>query len=487
MLNRRKFLKALGLGAGAGLLLPFYRGVLRAEDSALIPRRFVLFVEGNGIEPRAFLSAAVERAIEAAGGAIDDERYLYRGYAHTSALNVEGAGLGSAPSLTALQGSAGEASLEDRAAVLLGLSSKISGGGHSTECGALSCTRSPIGIPAGQTIDDLLANTPAVLGEAPFDAVRLGVASPGKRLMYSTCAFGPRRPAPIISDPTTAFNTLFGSVSTGAGQEVFSQRSDLLDFAREDVNAALRNFSGNSRERAKLEAYLGSLEVLIARQSKIEQMRDTLLTVKPGEPSEVALYTSDDPLDRLQAQADLGAAALLGGLTNVVVIALGTGTANFSLEYPSLTDLYPEGKMMKGHDLRHAAESGNAQCVDVLHTITRRAVGAMAGMARALDAAPELGQDGTMLDHTVMLYMSDNGEKHHSNAEEWPMLALGGAALGVHTDGRAVVFPKLGEDGHRQVSNVFNTLGHIAGLDLNTFGAETTNRLAEGPLSELWG
>jgi len=82
--------------------------------------------------------------------------------------------------------------------------------------------------------------------------------------------------------------------------------------------------------------------------------------------------------------------------------------------------------------------------------------------------------------------MSDNGEKHHSNAEEWAMLMLGGQALGFKTDGRSVVYPKHGHANNRQVSNVFNALGHAAGQDLNTFGAND-GRIEEGPLSELWG
>jgi hypothetical protein len=39
---------------------------------------------------------------------------------------------------------------------------------------------------------------------------------------------------------------------------------------------------------------------------------------------------------------------------------------------------------------------------------------------------------------------------------------------------------------NRQVSNLFNALGHAAAEDLNTFGGEGIKRIAEGPLSEFW-
>jgi len=477
--TRRTFLKTLGFGAAGALLLPFYRQLEASGGSGC--KRFVIFVEGNGIEPRNFLSTATEAQIEAAGGSIDGRRHLYRGYDHDAPIVTTDAGLSTAPSLSSLSGG-----LESKAAVVLGLSSKITGGGHSTEAGALTSTRSPAGSPSGPSIDHYLSTIEAVRMGAPFQALRLGVVGDNTRLNYSTCAFGAKRPAPITCDPTTAFNSLFGSVASGAGVQTFREKKDLLDFAVADVNRALGDFAGNSAERRKLEEYLQSLENMVNRQQKIEQMGSQLEAVKPVEPAEGTLYVSDAPLERLQAQVDLATAALLGGLSNVVVIALGTGTKHFSLQYPSLIDLYPGGDMLGGHDVRHAAEDGAQGYVDLLTAITDRHVAMMAQMASSLDATPEAGADGTMLDHTLMLYMSDNGEKHHSLAEEWPMLLMGGQALGFQTDGRSVVFPRHGNDNNRQVSNLFNTLGHAAGQDLNTFGGEGVKRIAEGPLTELW-
>lgn len=475
--TRRNFLKTAALGTAGALMAPFYRS-LYAQATG--PKRYVIFVEGNGIEPRNFLSPATAAALEGAGADLNGQRYLYKSYQHDTPVIARSAGLSGAPSLGGLG-----SDLETRASVLLGLSSKITGGGHSTEAGALSSTRSPSGAPSGPTIDHYLARLDAVRNRTPFEAVRLGVVGGNTRLNYSTCAFGPKQPAPITCDPTTAFNSLFGSVAAGAGMQTFTEKRQLLDFAVADVQRALGDFSGNSLERQKLERYLESLENMVDRQEKIQMMGSELQAVKPGEPGDVPLYTSTAPLERLQAQVDMGTAALLGGLTNVVVIALGTGSKYFSLNYESLIDLYPGGDMLGGHDVRHAAEDGAQGYVDLLTAITDRHVQMMAQMARSLDATPEPNADGTMLDNTLMLYMSDNGEKHHSQAEEWPILLLGGSGLGFNTDGRSVVYPRNGHDNNRQVSNLFNTLGHAAGDDLNEFGGEGVKRIAAGPLSEV--
>jgi arylsulfatase A-like enzyme len=94
-----------------------------------------------------------------------------------------------------------------------------------------------------------------------------------------------------------------------------------------------------------------------------------------------------------------------------------------------------------------------------------------------------------MLDHTIIVYMSDNGEQHHSRADEWPVLLIGGGALGLKTDGRTVIYPTIGKPGNRQVSNLFNTLGHATGNpSLNEFGGEGSLRIAKGPLgAEIFG
>ncbi len=109
-----------------------------------------------------------------------------------------------------------------------------------------------------------------------------------------------------------------------------------------------------------------------------------------------------------------------------------------------------------------------------------------ARMARALDNVPE--GNGTMLDNTIIAYLSDNGEKHHSEAREWPMLLVGGSNLGFKTDGRTVVYPGWNNPNDRQASNLFNTLGHATGnTELNEFGNEGALRIAKGPLDELLG
>ncbi|MEM9195618.1 MAG: DUF1552 domain-containing protein [Myxococcota bacterium] len=468
--GRRSFLASAGLGAGASLFLPLLHRI-QAEGAGAGARRFVIVVEGNGLHPYNFLSSPARAALAATGANIGaDERVFTRRYEHDAPVEASGE-LASAPALTALAGNAGEPSLEDQAMVVLGLSSKIAGGGHTTNFGALSCAPSNPSTPSAATIDHVLGQMPDVRGSTPFDVVRLGIHEDRGKTNYRTCATGPRTPAPIVCDPTAAFNGLFGSVASAEGQRGFRDRRDLLDFARADANAALAQFSGNSRERLKLERYLESLEVLSGRHDQIVAMEPTLRQVVPEDPTVSPLYESPHPLENLDAMFELATAALIGCLTNVVVIASGTG--HFDVTYSSFGAGTP-GR----HTVCHSHDNA------LLTAVTERHASFAARMARALRSVPE--GEGTMLDHTAILYMSDNGEKHHSKAEEWPALLLGGSALGLRTDGRTVVYPKHGHDNHRQISNLFNTLSYLGNGPIDEFGAEGDSRIAAGPLTEVY-
>ncbi|WP_233612477.1 DUF1552 domain-containing protein [Corallococcus sp. AB045] len=100
----------------------------------------------------------------------------------------------------------------------------------------------------------------------------------------------------------------------------------------------------------------------------------------------------------LEAQFQIATAALLGGLTNVVV--LSAGTSGIDVTYPAdITGL-------THHQLQHEIEAGANW--NAVVEVTRRHVALVAKLARTLAATPEVGASGSMLDPTAILFMSDN-------------------------------------------------------------------------------
>ncbi|MFT3771811.1 MAG: DUF1552 domain-containing protein [Minicystis sp.] len=479
-LRRRALLRAIAAGAGGAMLLP----ILSRLTSAGPPKvaRFLFVVEGNCYEPVSVLDPGALAAINAtASKSITGQRWWYQLYGHDKPIVVPSTQFDQTlalPSIASL-------GLASQTAVLLGLSSRITGGGHTAYHGVLSSARTVGGSPGGQTIDAYLGALPAVRLMTPYDVVRLGmVGTVGvSRLSYETCATAPGVAAPAIIDPLAAYATLFGLVASPEQMAAFAQRKALLDFARQDVQAAISAFGGSSAERAKLETYLASVEELRTRQQRLTMMAPQLAAVKPPSPDTAANYATDC-MERFGAQLTLAVAALKGQLTNVAVVTSGTGDDFGGLTYPSEPD--PSYRSRTRHDLHHASAS-DPGALKTIHDMTRQQIDAIAAAAQDLMNSPDPVGTGSMLDNTVIVFIGDNGEQHHSTASEFPVVLIGGKNLGLNTGGRTIVYPGVdtGGAGHRQVSNLWNTLGHLAGDPLDTFGKEGPYRVAPGPLAEL--
>jgi hypothetical protein len=329
--------------------------------------------------------------------------------------------------------------------------------------------------------------------------VRLGANSTlGTRLNYDTCAYDQNRPAPLIVDPYAAFSTLFGLVGSAAEQAAFNQRGNLFGFALDDVKASLAAFGGNSAERAKVETYLASLEEAQLRQAQLLSLRDKLMPLAPESPTTNPLYdqnksNDNNTLKRFAGHLQLATAALRGELTHVAVIGCGTG-GNFDMTYPTAN---PAGnKNITRHNLHHGSSS-DATYVQTIHDATRQQIDAIVQhLAIPLENTPD-PMGGTMLDNTVIVFVPDNGEQHHATGSEFPVVLIGGGNLGLATGGRTIVYPGVdtGGNGHRQISNLWATLGKLAGatpiqvgttkVDFDLFGKEGPGRIAPGPLTEV--
>ena len=454
---RRTFLGGLAAGVATTALAPWRR----VSASGGAPCRFLFVLEGNCYEPRTILAPSARSVLDdgAASGPIGGARWWHRSYRHDTVLDVEGSDLAMAPALGALA----DQGLVDQTTAIFGLSSRIIGGGHSGYHGALSCTRTLSGRAGGQTIDAYLAGLEAVRGETPFEAVRLNVGSGA--LNFGACAAAPGLSLPMINDPVAAHSVLYGAFDPGEAQRSFNRQRHLLAFLREDVQAAMADTRLDTREAGKLSLYGESIEALQLSQSRLEAMALT-----PAPVPENGLT----PIPRFGATLDLATSALIDGLTPVAVVGSGAG-GPFSLTYSSVSNV---GR----HDMHHGS-AGNETLRQNILDVTRLQVAEIARVARRLADIPE--GDGSMLDHTVIVFIGDNGEQHHSTASEFPVLLIGGGAF-LQPGGRTLLYPGLGSEGHRQVSNLWNTLGYVAGQELDDFGGEEgTLRRAFGPLEEL--
>ena len=458
-LNRREVRQGLSLGAGAVVLSPILAKLqAQAASAATQPKRFVFVVESNGFTPQQAAPVDVQRKT-------CDQRPL-NGPAELIDLSLKGRQL--PPALDPLT------PWQDRITIVQGLSGRIAGGGHSNNFAALGCfpAQGESQVITHPTIDGQLAKQlPGI-----FPHICLGIS---KRLensvIYNVSAWGPNQGLPTLCKPDQAYAALFGSVANGAAQEEFAAKNNLLDFLKEDVKRVESKLAGPEREQ--LGAYLETFETLRHRQSRLNEIEDTLRAKGPVTNDK---YTSAVATDRLDAMFDIGAAALICGLTNVLTLSSAAGVRDFDICFTGL------GLTKGKHHTGHGGSENGMTWYEVSQMIRRFHFTLIARLAKKLEAVPE--GNGTMLDNTVIVYLSDGAEGHHSRCWEWPLVILGNIDGKLRT-GRYLDYPGYGQPKHRTTANLFVSLLQLAGSSQESFGVADPGLKdldQHGPLSELF-
>jgi hypothetical protein len=460
-IHRRDALKGISLGAGTLVLSQILsRLEAHAAGTATLPKRFVFVVESNGVPPEQISPVGVKRGgrKESSGGPAEF-------------VDLPLADKDLQFSLEPLK------QWKDKLTIVQGLSGRVCGGGHSNNfmaLGAFGAGRANGGesmAVLGETIDGALAKTiPGI-----FPHIGLGMS---KRLennvIYNISALEKDRPLPTMCKPDQAYATLFGSVANGAAKEEFAARNNLLDFLRRDIKKAQGELIGQEREQ--FDAYLESFETLRNRQSRLNEIEHTLRAKGPAPTNK---YKSEVETDRLDAQFDIGAAALICGLTNVLTLSSAAGIRDFDVTFKGL------GINMDKHSIGHGGTFEGKKWDELYNIIRRYHMDLIAGLVRKLEAVPE--GNGTMMDNTVILYLSDGAEAHHSRCWEWPMIVIGNLGGKLKT-GRYVDYPGYGNKGHRTTANMYVTLLQLTGSQRTSFGMQDPNLKdldQHGPLEEL--
>ena len=455
MLNRRRLLKHLSLGAGACSLTPFLSR-LRAEEaaqgqSARPPQRFVFVLRSNGVLTNEILPEGVEPVKE-------------RPHASslTSWIDTPLRNQNLAAGMRALE------PFKDKLTLIQGLSGRMMGGNHEAGFGALGAYNGKQ-WPRDETIDWALARH--LGGVVPH--LGLTMDQPGKSVTYPhLSASAPRKTLPYYADPMLAYTDLFGTIATGgAARTAIDLDRNMLDFMVDDVKRYRNRLT--SMEKEKMEHYLNGFETLRERQAKLKTMGTRL---KDAAPELRDAFTSEIEIERLKAHFDLGASSLIAGLTKVCTIRCehlemrltGLGLGNKTVHHI--------GHMIQGREDGTVANPGTGevfgQGAPVGEFATRRVVmdfhmQQIASLWKKLQAVPE--GDGTMADNTTIIYFSDHGDRHHSSYDLWPMTVLGDAG-GAFRTGRYLQYPGHRNRGNQTIGNFYLSLLHAAGDQRKQFG-----------------
>jgi hypothetical protein len=447
--TRKEFLRDLSLSAAGSVLLNPLIGKLYADvEGREQPTRFLFVLEGNGCPPSQVhptnltLSPIGERK-QTVEEKIDPEHL-------PQALQPV-------------------ADYVNRMLILQGISGRICGGGHSTYFGALGCFNTREGKHIlGPTLDYELGRQNATL----FKNIVLGISQRANLdIVFNSSASGANSPIATICNPVTAYKRMFAAIGDQKNQAV---KTSLLDYVKDDIQA-VQNRLG-SVEKEKLERYLSAYEQIGHRHSAIADL-------DPQVKSRVApltdKYRSSNPVDRLECHFEMAASALICGLTNVATIASGVGHQDFSIVFDKL------GVGMEKHSIGHALYNKEPVAIKASQAIRSFHFEVIAKTLKKLESIPE--GSGTMLDNTLIVYLSDAANEHHTKCDEWPYVILGGHPR-LKLEGRCLTYADFNNPGHRTVNTIHNTFLHASGRPVNDFGFTIPGLdegIQEGPLSEV--
>ncbi len=451
--NRRRILKGLSLGAGSTLLSPMVERVMANAEGQERPPRFVFVLQSNGFD-----------AVQACPESIPFQNYADREKFESIDLTKHKLPKGLAP-LEPLKG---------KTTILQGLSGRCTGGGHSTWGGSLGQYRiSGANLsPQSITIDYQLGQ--AIPGILPW--IGVGMASGARDALMNITARAAHKTMPIILNPEKAYNSFFSVAAGGDREKNFHLKRNLLDYMVGDVKKTRKALGSLAGE--ELDAYLSAYDQLAARQY---QLLDNKEVLRKSAPKLDDRFTSEVATKRLEAQFELAGSALIGGLSNVATLTCAATEINAQPYLGIGVDLSNHGFGHMGGNKR------DAKGIPYYEKTRGWLFSLIAKLAQRLEKTPE--GDGNMLDNTIIVYMSDAPDTHHSTAYEWPLAIVGNLKGKMNLGGRYINFPGYGKPGHHTVGALYTTFLNSVGQRQQTFGRldpELDEKTMQtGPLAQL--
>lgn len=459
MITRRTFFRGTTLGIGGLYLAPFIRQLEAASDAER-PTRVLFFVQGNGLYPAEIQPEGIERP---KNPSTLEDRTLAE---HEIAFSLQPL-----------------APYVKRMTMVHGLSGRIARGSHNMGFAALGCW--PMGKKDyGETVDAGIARR---LGGI-YPHVGVGVSNSPMSMTYNITSAARGKALPTLLDPALAHRRYFAAGAAGDARKEFDVETSMLDFMADDVKRMQTRLDGSERE--KLERYLEAFESMSGRQSKLAAMSGRIAKATPTLDPKASHYgiSRTEPtgvFDRLEAQFDIAAGTLIAGLTNVVTVSAGAGPDRIGLDCMA-SEVGKGNGFIGSHGIGHGGSAAGLSASECHALIRRKCLEKLAKFIGTLERIPE--GDGTMMDNTLVVYLSDSAEGHHPVCHEWPFLLIGDLGGRLKLGDRYLRYPWYGNVGHRTIANLYLSLLHAVGDRRETFGIADL-ALADldqtGPLEEI--
>jgi hypothetical protein len=265
----------------------------------------------------------------------------------------------------------------------------------------------------------------------------------------------PTTPLPAEAHPRIVFESLFGEGGTSAERRAaLRKKASLLDSFNDDLSRLQRSLGPG--DRARVNHYLETVREVERRIQKAEaDTKDNPLPDLDRPVGVPAAYA-----DHARLMFDLQVLAMQGDVTRVITFQLARETSNRT---------YPEiGVPDPHHPLSH--HGNDPEKIARMAKINQFHVSLFAEYLQKLKATPE--GDGTLLDHSLILYGSGIGNPNIHDHTNLPIIVAGGTSVGMK-GGRHIQYDKP-----KPLANLHLTLLDKAGVHLDSF-ADSNGKVDE--------
>jgi hypothetical protein len=221
---------------------------------------------------------------------------------------------------------------------------------------------------------------------------------------------GATAPLPMQNNPQVVFERLFGDGSTDAERRARRQQSlSLLDSVLGDAFALQRALPAGDRRR--LDQYLNDVREIERRIQKAATQASTDVTL-PDAPTGIPKEVED----HIKLMFDLQVLAWQSGITRITTLLMAKELSNAVYPKSGVRDAF--------HILSHHSNIRENQ--DRFAVLNRYHVSLLADLLGKLQAIPD--GDGTLLDHSMVLYGSAMSDGNQHNHGPLPIILAGGAS-----------------------------------------------------------
>lgn len=317
-----------------------------------------------------------------------------------------------------------------------------------------------MGISVDQHLKNCLQANPNT--KTRFGSLEFGVMVPERADTWTRWSYaGPNQPIAPTSDPYLMFDKLYGQTQNRA------VLASVLDDLTDDFKKIESLVSPEDRKMLRRHVEMvRSLEKEL--QSELSSDQDKQASAHAIPKLEPNIEEQNDNMPLLcKMQMDLLLSSLINDFTRVATFQITNSVGNAKMKWLDIDEGH--------HSISHEPDS-NEDAYEQLIRINTWYCEQVAYLAKRLAEIPEPGGEGSMLDHTTLVWTNELGKGNSHTRNDIPFVMVGGG-LGYKT-GRALRCNRVPHN------RLLMSICEAMGFPTNSFG--NANYCGDGTLTGLY-